>query len=123
MTGEYAFLQHEQPIVRALLRAAWHRTDPFGQEAFELHAGDIAELAGLDRDAVVRGLNDVADTLDRWALCNDDVQAYARDECLDRSLLLTWSEWQRAECDVLAADARSDVERLVQSARHLVAVS
>jgi hypothetical protein len=68
VTGLPGFLNHDTPLNRALLCVAWHRTDPFG-DAFDGLAGDIAELAGLDRDVVVRGLADVADELGDWGKC------------------------------------------------------
>jgi hypothetical protein len=121
MTGP-DFTNHPDPAVRALLFVAWYRTDPLGQIEFEQLAGDIAESAGLDRDVILRGLTDVADTLDRWAHCNEDPAGYAHDQEITVPPI-SLVEFREAECDVLAADACSDVEGLVARARpHLSVV-
>jgi hypothetical protein len=107
--------QHPDAIVRALGTVAWHRETL--EAEFDTLAGDVAEAAGLDRAVVIRGLADVAEILDRWVDCCYRASSYALAHGIAKPPLLSWLEWGEAERDVLAADARSDLERLVRDAR------
>jgi hypothetical protein len=106
--------QHPDAIVRALGTVAWHRETL--EAEFDTLAGDVAEAAGLDRAVVIRGLADVAETLDRWGQCSTDPAAYWG-RSGGRPVPPSWMVWDDTELSVLAADARSDLERLIRDAR------
>jgi hypothetical protein len=114
--------QHPDPIVRALGTVAWHRETL--EDDWIALAGDVAEAVGLNRTIVLCRLMDVANILDLWAQCYSAPGCYALGQGIATARLMSWQEWGEAECAVLAADARSDLERLVRDARpHLTAVS